>query len=118
MKQHALLDKATSPVAVLLAATSILCLSGPVTASKQHPIGRHAQQVLLGKIYQKGSNLQRLLFNFRRTQFRSGNEIYVTRTYTYPDGRTAAIEKATYQNGSLIAYRLIEEQINAYGKAE
>ncbi len=118
MKPHALLNKVSSPVAVLLVAISILCLSAPVAASKQHPIDRQAEQVLLGKIYQKGSNLQRLLFNFRRIQFRSGNEIYVTRTYTYPDGRTAALEKATYQNGSLIAYRLIEEQINAYGKAE
>jgi hypothetical protein len=115
-----MLDKVLNPLAVAVTAFAIIILSGLVGADQKQPApsGSNAGQVLLGKIYQKGSNLQRLLFNFRKTQFRSGNEIYVTRTYTYPDGRTAAIEKATYQNGSLLAYRLIEEQINAYGKAE
>jgi hypothetical protein len=113
-----MLNKISSSVVVSLAAFGVLCLSGPAGAGQEHPIGSYADEVLLGKIYQRDSNLQHLLFNFRRTASRSGNEIYVTRTYTYPDGRTAAIEKATYRDDRLVSYRLMEKQIVAHGQAE
>jgi hypothetical protein len=107
-----------SSVVVSLAVFGILCLSGSVGAGQQHSTGSDTDDVLLGKIYQKDSHLQHLLFNFRRTASRSGNETNATRTYTYPNGRTAAIEKATYQDGRLISYRLLEKQIHAHGQAE
>lgn len=112
-----MLNKFSSSV-VCLAAFGVLCLSGLAGAGQEHPIGSHADEVLIGKIYQKDSNLQHLLFNFRRTARHSGNEIYVTRTYTYPDGRTAAIEKATYHDDRLVSYQLLEKQIDAHGQAE
>ncbi len=74
-------------------------------------------KLLTGEIYQKGSSLQKLLFRFRRTAVRAGNEILVTRTYTYADGRTAAIEKVTYRDQKLVSCSLIDKQANAYGRA-
>lgn len=78
----------------------------------------HVDQALTGKIYQQDSNLQDLLFNFRRTASHEGSRVLVTRIYTYPDGRTAAIEKVTYDNRRLVSYTLIEKQIDAHGRAE
>jgi hypothetical protein len=112
------LNKYSSSVVVSLTVFVILCLSGPAKTGQEHSIGSYADEVLIGKIYRQGSNLQHLLFNFRRTAGRSGNEIYVTRTYTYPGGRTAAIEKATYRDGRLVSYRLMDRQIDAHGQAE
>jgi hypothetical protein len=96
----------------------IFCLSGLAAAGQAGVSGSHANEILIGRIYQQGSNVDHLLFNFRRTAIRSGNEARVTRTYTYPDGRIAAIEKATYRNDQLVSYSLIEKQINAHGRAE
>lgn len=96
----------------------LLCLSGTTGAEQARVDGSHTDEVLIGKIYQKDSNLQHLLFNFRRTASRVGNKIHVTRTYTHPDGRTAAVEKAIYDNHRLISYTLIEKQIAAHGRAE
>jgi hypothetical protein len=95
----------------------IFFLSGLIGVGQAH-VGGHTNEILIGKIYQKDSNLQHLLFNFRRTANRTGNEIRVTRTYTYPDGRVAASEKAVYRNRGLVSYTLIEKQINAHGRAE
>jgi hypothetical protein len=105
-------------VVVLLAAFGILYLSESAWADEEHPIGSDADEVLVGKIYQKDSNHHQQLFNFRRTAHHSGNETYVTRTYTYPDGGTAAVEKATYRDNKLIFYGLEEKQIGAHGQAE
>lgn len=99
-------------------AVVILGLSGRTGAEPARDTGSSIDEVLTGKIYQQDSSLQHLLFNFRRTAHREGDELRVTRTYTYPDGRTAAVEKAIYDNQSLIAYELIEKQIGARGRAE
>jgi hypothetical protein len=113
-----MLNKILGSVVVSLAALGLLCLPGPAGADQKHPMGSDAEEVLIGKIYQKDSNLQHLLFKFRRTASHSGDETYVTRTYTYPDGRTAAIEKVTYRDGRLVSFRLMEKQIDAHGRAE
>ncbi len=97
---------------------ALVCLSAQVDAEQERIGGSRADRVLIGKIYEQDSNLQDLLFDFRRTADRIGNQVFVTRTYTYPDGRTAAIEKATYKNRRLVSYTLIEKQINAQGRAE
>lgn len=77
-------------------------------------IESHADQVLIGRVYSQGEN-QKLLYNFRRTATRKGSGLHITRTYTYPGGRIAAVEKATYHNGNLVSYTLEERQIGAHG---
>lgn len=99
-------------------AFALFCLYKPAGAEQARIDGRHMDEVLIGKIYEKDSNLQDLLFNFRRTARRAGDLIHVTRTYAYPGGRTAAIEKATYNDHRLVSYTLIEKQIGARGRAE
>jgi hypothetical protein len=96
----------------------LLCLARTISAEQAGVNGARQDEVLIGKIYAKDSKLQDLLFNFRRTATREGNKIRVTRTYSYPDGRIAAVEKATYDDRSLRSYTLIEKQIEAYGRAE
>ncbi len=110
-----MISKISSCVTLTLA---LVCLHGHVDAAQAGIGGNRADEVLIGKIYEKGSNLQELLFGFRRTADRVGDNIQVTRVYTYPDGRTAAIEKATYNQRRLVSYTLIENQINAWGRAE
>lgn len=77
--------------------------------------GDHANEVLVGRVYSQGSKQPQLLYNFRRTATRNGEELDITRTYTYPDGRVAAVETATYRNGDLVSYQLNEKQIGAHG---
>lgn len=113
-----LVERFPSSIVTSLAAFGILCLAGLAEAAQQRAIDSNTDEVLIGRIYQKDSNLQHLLFNFRRTASRSGDEIQVTRTYTYPDGRTAAIEKAIYRDGKLSSHELEEKQIDAHGQAE
>jgi hypothetical protein len=104
--------------AIVALVSGILCLSGLAGAGQENSIASHVVEVLIGKIYQKDSRPQHLLFNFRRTARRSGDEIDASRTYTYPNGRIAAIEKATYRKGKLVSYQLVEKQINAHGRVE
>jgi hypothetical protein len=99
-------------------ALALVCLYGQAGAEKARVGGSRANEVLIGKIYEKDSNLQDLLFDFRRTADHVGDKVRVTRTYTYPDGRTAAIEKAAYNNRKLVSYTLVEKQINAQGRVE
>ncbi|HET7371349.1 MAG TPA: hypothetical protein VFK45_10980 [Gammaproteobacteria bacterium] len=78
-------------------------------------ISSHAGQVLVGKVYSKDSKQPQLLYNFRRTAERKNGALHVERTYTYPDGKVAAVETATYRNGNLVAYSVDEKQIGAHG---
>jgi hypothetical protein len=113
-----MLSKVLNTVIVALVASGILCLSGLAGAGQENSIASHADEVLAGKIYQKDSRPQHLLFNFRRTVRRAGDEADATRTYTYPNGRIAAIEKATYRKGKLVSYQLMQKQINAHGRVQ
>ncbi len=107
-----------------LAALVIISLLGLATAKGGIDYGNSSNKfeglsdkLLIGEIYPIGSDRQNLLFHFRRTAERTGNDINVTRTYTYPNGRTAAVEKVTYRDRGLISYELFEKQIGAHGKA-
>jgi hypothetical protein len=111
-------SKGLSSVVVSLAVFGILYHPGLARAGQAHSTDQHADEVLVGKIYQKDSHLQKLLFNFHRTVRRSGNETDATRTYTYPNGRIAAIEKATYRKGKLVSYQLMQKQISAHGRVQ
>lgn len=98
---------------MLLLAQAAFAAQPDVNASSI--IEHHADKTLVGRVYSKDSKKPQLLYTFKRTAHRDGPLLNVVRTYSYPDGRVAAVEKATYRDGNLVSYTLDEKQINAHG---
>lgn len=71
--------------------------------------------LLTGTIVARGST--NVLYHFRRTTIRNNNTVQALRVFTYPDGKLAARERATYVNGKLSAFQVDELQISAQGNA-
>jgi len=69
-----------------------------------------------GTIYADES-LKHELFTFRRTATTSGSTINVLRDFNLPDGKLAARERVTYENGQLKSFQLDEPQKGAKGSA-
>lgn len=74
-------------------------------------------KVLTGTIY-ADADLKHELFTFRRVATNSGPTIHVLREFNLPNGKLAAREQVSYENGRLKSFRLEELQTGADGDAE
>jgi hypothetical protein len=61
-------------------------------------------RVVTGTFYEIGSNRQKVLFTFRRTATRTGDQIQVEETFTLPDDAVACREHIHYLAGRLLSY--------------
>lgn len=89
--------------------------SADSTNSTSRPLKYEEPALLTATIYAKDSRT--VLFKFKRVATRSGSKLSVLREYTYPDGKPAARERATYNGDDLVSYALEELQIGAAGSA-
>jgi hypothetical protein len=89
--------------------------SAASTNASAPPLKYEAPTLLTGTIYARNSS--NVLFKFKRTATQSGTKISVVREYSYPDGKPAAREVATYDGDDLVSFGLEEMQIGAAGRA-
>jgi hypothetical protein len=100
---------------LICAVAQQMALSAAAAEAAATPLKYEEPKRLTGNIYAKGST--NLLFRFKRSATRSSSKLSVLREYTYPDGKAAARERATYYGDNLAAYDLEELQVGAAGRA-
>jgi hypothetical protein len=72
-----------------------------------------------GQLFELGSHRGKLLFREALTETVEGGQLKaIRRVFSYPDGREAVVDEATFEGGALKRYRLEQKQTGAQGALE
>jgi hypothetical protein len=100
--------------AARFAVVMLLALGSLDNLHSQTPAVDYAEpRLLVGNIFPIDSEPKKLLFKSERRGMNSGNRVYATCDYTYPDGSLAARDRVAYQGGQLLSF---EEELLQTGE--
>jgi hypothetical protein len=80
-------------------------------------LSSHAYEIR-GTFFEKGSDRGTVLYEWQRTEKKTGNTVEIRGVYTAPDKSIPVVETATVVGGKLAAYRIQHKQLGTEGEVK
>ena len=71
--------------------------------------------VMTGTFYEIGSDRKKILFKYRRSAKRDGDNVQVEQLFTLPDGSVACRERIHYRNDMMVSYEMEDPRADTQG---
>jgi hypothetical protein len=88
----------------------------PAGAAPALPVDYSQPALLTGTVYEKGSDMRKVLFTCQRTATRSNSVVRSLIEFRTADGVVAARERTIYDGGELVAFELEQVQAGSQGR--
>jgi hypothetical protein len=91
------------------------CLADDTNLSPSVTIDLAKPSVMTGTFYEIGSDRKKILFKYRRSAKRDGDNVFVEQLFTQPDGSVACRERIHYRNDLLVSYEMEDPRAGTQG---